>query len=195
MIAVRTPHECGAENLHDRRDDIARQEGPQDQLRRNRTVFPPNALDHLGEQHINRCAEEDGRHDNKEVLHHEVGNRVRIFLRRELAHDVPDDFHECPETEQQEVPCFVFGDDVGVAYECDGEENDAQGGEGDGWGVTIDLKRSAGFRASISWFSTYDNAGIVAVVWIGETWVNIAMDLGTIIRAMPGLEARNTVWN
>lgn len=102
---LRHADHCGAGNLQDRRNDVACDEDPEDQLRAHPAAFmrvgalAAGPVDEARETHVDGRGDEDGGGDDEEVLDDEVDDVVRVLLRREGAEGIADDFHQTCEGE------------------------------------------------------------------------------------------------
>ncbi|KAJ8112176.1 hypothetical protein OPT61_g5397 [Boeremia exigua] len=93
-VGVGDSDQCGPYDLDHCRDDVARDEDPENQLGAERSVAGAvwGGADQDGEHCVNGGCEEDRCDDNKEVLDHEVGDAIRVAFCTESAGDVADDF-------------------------------------------------------------------------------------------------------
>ena len=112
-VRLADPDESCPGDLHNGRNHIGCDEDTEDRSLRKAqgtqprctdvTVVPGQCGDERGESRVDGRAEEDGRRDDEEVLHHEVDHPVRVPDRRrgraESEH-VADDFAEGGEDEQ-----------------------------------------------------------------------------------------------
>lgn len=150
-------NEGGAGDLHGGRQDVRRDEAPQDELPRQ----PPAAAvlvfvfgvgctvsddidwdgsspsDEPGDGEVDARRDEDGRDDDEEVLHHEPDHVVGIVPGRERAERVADRFEQAGEGHEQEGPGAV-ADYLQEMDDCaEGEEDDGDDAEGEGGGVSF----------------------------------------------------------
>lgn len=91
-IRLRATDECGAEDLHNGRDDVAGDENSEDPSGTQRCVLVPCGADEAREDGVKGCGEEDGRHDDQEVLYYEVDYIVGVYFCGKAAECVADDF-------------------------------------------------------------------------------------------------------
>ncbi len=129
----------GAGNLHDRRDDIASNETPENQLGIGGRELPADGGDEDAEDGVDGGGEKDGRDDDEEVLHDEVDDVVGRASGGQDARDVADCLEGGADGQRAEVPGFVARYLVGVQQGGNAEEDYAEQGEGEGGGVAVGL--------------------------------------------------------
>lgn len=163
FVGFRRADEGGAGDLHGGRQDVRRDEAPQDELPRQ----PPAAAvlvfvlvvisccccctastidvdldgispgDEPGDGEVDARGDEDGRDDDEEVLHHEPNHVVGVVPGRERAERVADRFEQAGEGHEQEGPGAV-ADYLEEMDDCaEGEEDDGDDAEGEGGGVSF----------------------------------------------------------
>lgn len=93
-IRVRNAYHRGTHDLDHRRDDITRDEDPEDELwaQRRGTFAVGRGADQDREHGVDGGCEEDGCDDDEEVLDDEVGDLVGVAFRGEGAGDIADEF-------------------------------------------------------------------------------------------------------
>lgn len=129
-IAFRDADQSCPGNLHDSSDDVAGYEDGDDPLPPAPQAHSliPQRTDHGRQGRVDSGAEEHGRDDDEEVLHHEVDDAVGVSDRRSgraEAEDVADDFENGGyEGEGGEGPGAVEGEADGVGEEAEGVEDD-----------------------------------------------------------------------
>lgn len=158
VVRLLLADEAGAGDLGDRGDDVGDDEEPHDELGREDRVLAAETPDEHGENGVDARGEEDGRGDDEEVVENKVDQVVRIFLCREGARAVADDFEDEADGEGAEPPGFVADGLRGVDDQVDGEPGDGEAGEDDGGREAVD-----------------DDGNIVGSVGVGEVGVNVAM--------------------
>lgn len=80
-MALCASDEGGAGDLDDGGDDVAEDEGPEDESGRQGRVGAADGADQHAEQRVDGRAEEDGRDHDEEVLQDEVEDVVRVLFR------------------------------------------------------------------------------------------------------------------
>lgn len=153
-VRLRRPNDGRAGNLHDGRQDVRRDEAPQYQLPRQPPAPLPifissssscccstaindsdgsGPLDEPVDGEVDARGDEDGRHDDEEVLHYEPIDVIGIVSGRQRAEHVADRFKEAGEYYECEIPDAVPDyleemDDGADGEEDDGDDAECEGG-------------------------------------------------------------------